>query len=123
MKIHAPVPILRIFDEQAALRHYVQYLGFTVDWTHRFEDDLPLYMQVSRGDCVLHLSEHHGDCCPGARIRVRVDGLEELHRALAERGYKHARPGIEDRPWGDRELTVSDPFGNRLTFYAPTDGA
>jgi hypothetical protein len=36
---------------------------------HRFAPDLPLYMQVSRDGSVLHLSEHHGDCSPGAANR------------------------------------------------------
>jgi len=55
------IPILRIFDEAKAREFYVDFLGFTVDWEHRFNDDAPLYMQVSRDGCVLHLSEHYGD--------------------------------------------------------------
>src|SRR6185295_19052023 len=38
----------------------------------RFEPDLPLYMQVSRDRCVLHLSEHHGDCSPGRRYGLKA---------------------------------------------------
>src|SRR5690349_4182951 len=52
-------PILRSFDEAKAREFYVGFLGFKVDWEHRFEPDTPLYMQVSRDGCVLHLSEHH----------------------------------------------------------------
>jgi hypothetical protein len=59
-------PILRIFDEAKARQFYLDFLGFKVDWEHRLEPDLPLYLQVSREGCVLHLSEHHGDCSPGA---------------------------------------------------------
>jgi len=121
VRLHPPVPILRIFDEQAALAHYVDFLQFSVDWTHRFGDNFPIYMQVSRGDCTIHLSEHHGDCCPGARVRILIDGLEQLHRSLQEQDYKYGKPGIEDTPWGDREVCVVDPFGNRLTFYEPKD--
>ncbi len=43
------VPILRIFDVGKTRKFYVDYMGFTVDWEHRFSDDAPLYMQVSRG--------------------------------------------------------------------------
>jgi len=32
------VPILRIFSIEKANVFYVDYLGFTVDWEHRFED-------------------------------------------------------------------------------------
>jgi len=52
------VPTLRIFDEAKAREFYVDFLGFAIDWEHRFEDGLPLYMQLSKDDCVLHLSEH-----------------------------------------------------------------
>ncbi len=123
MKLHPPVPIFRIFDERAAHDYYVGFLGFTVDWTHRFEDSFPLYMQISRSECILHLSEHHSDCCPGARARIEVSGLNELHRELTDKHYNYAKPGIEDTPWGDREVCVADPFGNRLTFYESKEDA
>ena len=118
MKLGAVIPILRIFDDAKAREFYVGYLGFKVDWEHRFAPDLPLYLQVARGDCVLHLSEHHGDCCPGAALRIAVDDIEDLHAELAGKTYGYARPVIEDTPWESRELTVRDPFGNRLTFSA-----
>ena len=73
-------------------------------------------MQVSRDGCVLHLSEHHGDCCPGAAARIETDELEALQEELASRRYRNARPGIEKMPWGGRDMSVADPFGNRLTF-------
>jgi len=71
---------------------------------------------VSRGDCVLHLSEHHGDATPGAALRVPVTDLEALQRELAAKPYPFARPAIEDMPWGTRDMPVTDPFGNRLVF-------
>lgn len=40
-------PILRIFDEAKAREFYVDFLGFKVDWEHRFGENFPLYMQVS----------------------------------------------------------------------------
>jgi catechol 2,3-dioxygenase-like lactoylglutathione lyase family enzyme len=118
VRLGRTTPILRIFDEAKAKEFYVDFLGFTVDWEHRFEAGLPLYLQVSRDDCVLHLSEHHGDASPGAAVRIATGGLEDFHRELIAKGYKYARPGIEEMPWG-RDMTVRDPFGNRLTFTMP----
>ena len=112
-------PILRIFDEAKAKEFYVDFLGFKVDWEHRFEPGLPLYLQVSRDGCVLHLSEHHGDCCPGAAMRIETSELDAFHVELTVKHYKYYRPGIEKMPWGTRDMSVQDPFGNRLTF---TDG-
>ena len=76
LKLAAGIPIFRIFDVDKAREFCCGYLGFTVDFEHRFGEKLPLYMQVSRSGCVIHLSEHHGDATPGSSLRVEVDAAE-----------------------------------------------
>ncbi len=117
MKLHAPVPILRSFDEAKAKEFYIDWLGFKVDFEHRFEPTLPLYMGISRDDCVLHITEHHGDGCPGAAIRIRCDDLEAFHAELTAKRYKNYRPGLQDQEWGTREMSVQDGAGNRIVFF------
>jgi uncharacterized glyoxalase superfamily protein PhnB len=112
----ATVPILRIFSVEKAKEFYCGFLGFSVDWEHRFGDDFPLYMQVSRAGLRLHLSEHHGDACPGSAVHVEMTAIDAFHRAITATPYKYFKPGIEDAPWGARVLSVIDPFGNRLSF-------
>lgn len=112
-------PILRMFDEDKARQFYIDFLGFQVDWEHRFEEDFPLYMQISLNQSIIHLSEHHGDSSPGSTIRIHVEGLEEYHQQLLAQNYKYARPGLETTPWNTREVSVGDPFGNKLVFYEP----
>lgn len=116
MRLGAITPILRIFDEAKAREFYVDFLGFAVAWEHRFEVGLPLYLQVVRDGCVLHLSEHHGDCCPGAAVRIAIDDVDAFQSELLAKQYGYARPGVDDTPWGAREMSIKDPFGNRLTF-------
>ncbi len=116
MKLETPIPILRIFDEAKAKEFYFDFLGFRLDWGHRFEEGLPLYMQISKDRCILHLSGHHGDCSPGAAMRIETAGLEAFQRELAAKQYRYARPTIEATPWGSHDMSVTDPFGNRLTF-------
>ena len=116
MEVLATIPLLRIFDIGKARAFYLGFLGFQVDWEHRFDEKAPLYMQVSRGACVLHLTEHHGDCCPGATVFVRVTGLEQFHAEITAGEYTYMRPGIELAPWNAKLMTVTDPFGNRLRF-------
>ncbi|MAW87932.1 MAG: glyoxalase/bleomycin resistance/extradiol dioxygenase family protein [Phyllobacteriaceae bacterium] len=118
----APVPILRIFDEARARGFYCSYLGFEVVFEHRFEPGLPLYMEVRRDQSVLHLSEHHGDASPGAHIRMSVRDLDALLHDLLAKDYRHLRPGIIAQPWGMREMTLTDPFANRLTFCETMQG-
>ena len=109
-------PILRIFDEEKARDFYVQFLGMHVDWEHRFEPNTPIYMQVSRGDMIFHLSEHSGDGTPGTRIFVETDDVDALHAEIRAKNYRYNRPSVEDAPWGDRVMEVVDPFSNRILF-------
>ncbi len=113
------VPVLRIFDVAKAREFYGEYLGFAIDWEHVFDDHAPVYLQASREGAVLHLSEHHGDASPGATVRILTADVMGLHRELHERDYPYARPGVETEPWG-LEVTVLDPFANRLVFHQPT---
>ena len=115
MKIGSPIPILRSFDEKKAKEFYVGFLDFRVDWEHRFDETAPLYMQISKGECVIHVSEHHGDCSPGAALRIEVDEIEAFKALLNKKAYQNARPGITDQPWG-KDMSISDPFGNKVIF-------
>jgi catechol 2,3-dioxygenase-like lactoylglutathione lyase family enzyme len=120
MKFLQTIPILRIFDPQKAREFYIDFLGFTVDWEHRFDAAAPLYMQISKAGCILHLSEHHGDGCPGTVLFVRMEGLDAFHREITAKGYGHLRPGVEPTPHKSRAMEVTDPFGNRIRFDEST---
>ncbi|MES2475231.1 MAG: glyoxalase superfamily protein [Verrucomicrobiota bacterium] len=113
------IPILRSFDEIKAKEFYISFLGFKVDWEHRLSEGMPLYMQVSRGDCILHISEHHGDGSPGAGIRIGTPDIDSYLERLRASDYKHCKPDVPtEKPWGLREVDLQDPFGNRLTLYS-----
>ena len=116
MEVLQTIPILRIFDVARAREFYLDYLGFRLDWEHRFQAELPLYMQVSKAGCILHLTEHHGDATPGSTVFLRVSGLEAFHAELAKKRYAYARPAIELAPWNASLMQITDPFGNRLRF-------
>jgi len=116
MSMLETIPILRIFSVEKAKEFYVSFMGFHIDWEHRFDESAPLYMQVSRGDLSLHLSEHHGDGSPGSTVFVRMRGLEAFHREITSKGYRYLRPGIERAPWNANVMEVIDPFGNRIRF-------
>ena len=108
------IPVLRIFDVDKAKEFYVDWLGFTVDWEHKYEENFPLYMQISRDNLVLHLTEHHGDCCPGSKVYVMTDTAQELHEELIKKNYKYNKPDFEKD-----HFQVLDPFGNKIWFNHP----
>lgn len=110
------IPILRIFNTDKAREFYIGFLGFTLDWEHRFHPNAPLYMQISRDGLVLHLTEHHGDCCPGTAVFVWMTGIDELHRELSTSGYSYMRPALDFTFYDAKCMEVIDPFGNRIRF-------
>ncbi|KUE85721.1 bleomycin resistance protein [Cupriavidus necator] len=115
MNLSAGIPILRIFSVDKAKEFYLDFLGFTLDWEHRYEEGFPLYAQVRRSGLTLHLSEHYGDATPGSTVFVTVEDVDALQQELSAKDYPYARPGVADVGWG-RMLQVADPFGNRLRF-------
>lgn len=115
------IPLFRIFDLTKAEEFYINWLGFHSDWQHRFAETMPVYWQISKDNLVLHLTEHHGDCCPGAKVYVECSGLRAYHAELIIKEYPFNRPGVdspglETAPWNALTMEVIDPFGNRLLF-------
>ncbi|MGO4303654.1 glyoxalase superfamily protein [Cupriavidus sp. RAF12] len=115
MKLLTAIPIIRIFSVEKAKEFYLDYLGFTLEWEHRFEPNLPLYAQIKRSGVTLHLSEHHGDTTPGSAVFVPVEDIDSLLQDLESRRHPNLRPSLETVDWG-RLLQLVDPFGNRLRF-------
>lgn len=82
ISIQPAIPIFRIFDVAKAMEFYRDFLGFTVDWEHRFAPTAPLYCQMSRSGMLIHLSEHAGDASPGARVFVPMSGAAAFQKEL-----------------------------------------
>ena len=116
LDVKQTIPILRIFDVSKAREFYLDFLGFHLDWEHRFDEKAPIYQQISLGALILHLSEHHGDACPGSTVFIRVQGLTAYHAEIMAKGYGFMRPGLEPTFHNSLGMEVIDPFGNRLRF-------
>lgn len=110
------IPLLRIFDVMKAKEFYVDYLGFELAWEHHFDENSPAYIEVSRNEMTLHLTEHYGDACPGSTVFVWMKGIDEFHRELCSREYKYLHPGLETTFYGAKCVEIIDPFGNRIRF-------
>ena len=121
MKLGHAIPRLRSFDGAKAKEFYVDFLGFTVTYEHRFGENFPLYMEVRRDACIIILSEHHGDACPGAGLLITVEDIMKLRDELRSKDYKYSKPEVDQTEWGSYEMGIKDPFGNSRTFqeYKP----
>lgn len=115
LRFEQSIAILRIFDERKAREFYCDFLGFTVQFEHRFEADLPLYLGIERAGLNIHLSEHHGDSSPGTTLFVPTHNIQALRDELHGKRYGYGRPELQQQDWGTL-LEVYDPFGNRIRF-------
>lgn len=109
------IPILHMADEAPAREFYLEFLGFSVEFEHRFSADLPLYLGISRNGLRLHLSQHKGDVSPGSTIFVPMQNVERFRDELNAKRHGSGRAGIVTQPWG-KVLELEDPFGNRIRF-------
>jgi uncharacterized glyoxalase superfamily protein PhnB len=116
------IPILRIFDVAKAKAFYIDWLEFALDWEHTFNENAPVYMQISKGNAILHLSEHYGDGTPGTGIFIWCTGLEAFQKMLLDKNYKYYRPGLETTFYNSLCMNVIDPFGNKISFNEKLNG-
>ncbi len=123
-QLGSSIPVLRILDESLARAFYLDFLGFEVDWEHRFSDNIqsPLYMQVSQGASILHLNGHATHDTPVCEVRIPVDGLQQYCDFLCSKQTEFSNPEVVDPRYEGRntDMNIVDPFGNHLVFWAPS---
>jgi catechol 2,3-dioxygenase-like lactoylglutathione lyase family enzyme len=105
-------PVLRAHDAHASAQWYAR-LGFEIEFEHRFEPGLPLFVGLRAGDCELFVSEHLGDAPENGLVYVHVDDVDAI---AADFGVD-----AEDMPWGMREVELADPAGNRIRIGSASD--
>lgn len=103
------IPILRVASATAAVGWYVK-LGFKQDWEHRFEDNLPAFVQISNGGTKIFLSEHTGDASPDTLVFLRVADVDAFIAGFADDGVV----AEDSEVIGMRDVELKDPDGNRV---------
>ena len=69
---------------------YVDGLGFSVDWEHRFEPGFPVFAQLTRNGLSLFLTEHAGDCQVGGAAYFVFDDVDGFYGEISGRGIRPA---------------------------------
>ena len=101
-------PILWVRSLEASLDHYVNVLGFKVDWQNP-----GVIASVSRGRCGIMLCE--GDQGhPGAWVWVGVGDIQPLFEDWRKKGAKIRNPPT-NYSWA-YEMQIEDPDGNVIRF-------
>jgi len=91
-------PLRRIFSHKKAAEFYFGVHGFGLDWPDEAfttGSGGVLDAQVSRGQSVLDLSEHHGDGSPGMVALRAGQVMDVLEGSPIARDHPNMRPGIE----------------------------
>lgn len=107
--IQATVPVLASLDFAETQAFYTRFLGFQALL------QAPDYLILARDGAELHFW-----LCPERNLAentscyVRTGDCQALHAEFSARGLSLAAP--IDRPWGMKELYVTDLHGNLLKF-------
>ena len=103
-------PVLFVSDLQAALRFYIDQLGFKKKW-HAAEGKGTV-CQVDRGGCEIILCEDSARQDKGRLfVELNRDGIDELRREIFERSVPTQKAW-----WGYDVIRIVDPDGNELLF-------
>lgn len=119
MTFPAAVPEIPVTNIDKAAAHYVDVLGFTLDWG----DEQSGIAGMSRGNCRLFLSnrafrEQYGNMAP-ALFWLNLDSKNQVDDLFKE--WKAGQAKIisepEDKPWKLREFLVADLEGNLIRVF------
>jgi hypothetical protein len=114
-RMEEAIPILRVGDAGVSMAWYWR-LGFEKQWEHRFEPSCPAFVRIARhGSSPLFLSEHTRDAggplTRGAVVYLRVEDVDTIAEEFDAE--------ILEMPWA-REVSLTDPDGNRLRIGTPS---
>ena len=120
LPVQRVIPTLRMTNYARSRGFYVERLGFTVEWEHRFGPNMPVFLSLSRDGMQIYLSEHSGDCEVGGLVHFLIPDVDAWHAEFQQRGATVAEAPNDDL--GFRNMTIRDPDGNQLRFMEPAGG-
>ena len=114
------IPLLKVSDMQAAIRHYSEVLDFVMTCPEDTVDS-PV-VDLGHEEMEFQITTYESDRLFGSVIYVWVDDVDSLFSKYKGRGLNTNRPnspvhqGPIDQSWGRREFYVTDANGNTLRF-------
>jgi lactoylglutathione lyase len=116
-------PILEVSDVSRSLRFYTELLGFRVTFSFDGDDGKPVFASLELDDGTkMAIGGPKEDVSSGSvAIWLYTDDVDATVADLRQEGVEViAEP--EDKPWGERVASVSDPDGYTIHLAAPADG-
>ncbi len=106
-------PAFNINSYEDAVAHYVDWLGFNLDWEWRSEPNKPVIISVTRDGLSLFLIE--GDDTAATRLLVRVSNLQGLVDEWNKKRPESVKIVVEP-PYEIPTAYIEDPFGNVMAI-------
>jgi catechol 2,3-dioxygenase-like lactoylglutathione lyase family enzyme len=116
-QFHVAVPILFVSSSAAAEAFYCTKLGFRKKFAYRPNASLadPCYMGLERDGAQLVVSSFAADGPHGGHgVQFYVEDADALYREYLQADL--AVGTLWDQTWGNRDFSMKDADGNRLTF-------
>ena len=115
------IPLFKVTDMRAAIRHYTEVLDFVMTWPEDTPDSA--VVDLGHEETELQLTTHESDKLFGSVVNIWVNDVDALFAKYMSRGLntsgKSNSPvhmGPVDQTWGRREFYVTDADGNTLRF-------
>ncbi|HTD99430.1 MAG TPA: glyoxalase superfamily protein [Mucilaginibacter sp.] len=118
------IPLFKVRDMRAAIRHYTEVLDFVMTWPEDTPDS-PV-VDLGHDQMELQITTHESERLFGSIVYVWVPDVDALFAKFISRGlYNSGKPnspvhqGPTDQTWGRREFYVTDADGNTLRYCQP----
>ena len=106
------IPVLGVGSYEETVSHYVEWLGFNVDWEYR-EEQLPFVISITRDGFSFMLAE--SETSNGSWTTIYVSDLEEMSEELNSRRSNSVEVQLYP-PLNIAQVHVKDPWKNLLVF-------
>jgi PhnB protein len=111
---HAVTPYLTVKDAGQAIDFYKRAFGARERMRMPMPDGKVAHAELQIGDSIIMLGEEcpeHGSVSP-VGLALYVDSVDNTFERAVEAGAS-AKEAPEDKFWGDRAGSVTDPFGHK----------
>jgi lactoylglutathione lyase len=116
-------PILEVSDVSRSLRFYTELLGFRMTFSFDGDAGKPVFasLELDDGTKIAIGGPKEAVSSGSVAIWLYTDDVDAAVADLRQGGVEViAEP--EDKPWGERVASVSDPDGYTIHIGAPADG-
>ena len=111
MKMYKSDPVLAALDIEKLVEFYENKLGFKRSWCDAG------YGIVNRDDIGIHFWRCDNKIFPeNTSCYVYVQDVDSLYTEYQKAGVIHPNGPLEDKPWGVREFSILDLYGNLIRF-------